>query len=66
MPSTPVLALFVALGAVCTICFVRNKKPERLPFPPGPKPLPVIGNLRDLPFKDEAATYNIWAKEHGL
>ncbi|KAG1721199.1 cytochrome P450 [Suillus paluster] len=65
MPSTPVLALFAALGAFCTIVFVRNKKPESRRFPPGPKPLPVIGNLCDLPFKDEAATYNKWAKEHG-
>jgi hypothetical protein len=66
MPSTAVLALLTALAAICTLCFVRNKKAGRLPFPPGPKPLPVIGNLRDLPSKDEAATYNKWAKEYGL
>ncbi|OAX41845.1 cytochrome P450 [Rhizopogon vinicolor AM-OR11-026] len=64
MSSTAVLAVLAALGIICTLCFFRNKA-ERLPFPPGPKPLPVIGNLRDLPFKDEAATYNKWAKEHG-
>ncbi|KAG0698625.1 cytochrome P450 [Suillus ampliporus] len=65
MPLTPVLALFAVLGTICTIFFVRNKKPEGLAFPPGPKPLPVIGNLHDIPFKDEAAAYNEWAKEHG-
>ncbi|OJA07818.1 hypothetical protein AZE42_03417 [Rhizopogon vesiculosus] len=64
MSSTAVLVVLAALGVICTLCFFRNKA-ERLPFPPGPKPLPVIGNLRDLPSKDEAATYNKWAKEHG-
>lgn len=65
MSSTPVLVVLVALG-VCALCFVRNKKAGHLPLPPGPKPLPIIGNLCDLPFKDEVATYNKWAKEHGL
>jgi len=66
MAATYVFAALAALGAICTLCLVRHKMAERLPLPPGPRRLPVIGNLRDLPFKDETATYNKWAKEHGL
>ncbi|KAH7890379.1 cytochrome P450 [Phlebopus sp. FC_14] len=38
---------------------------SKYPLPPGPKPLPLIGNLMDLPLKDEAATYNQWARKYG-
>ncbi|KIY50214.1 cytochrome P450 [Fistulina hepatica ATCC 64428] len=31
---------------------------HRLPYPPGPKRLPLIGNLLDLPQRDESLTYN--------
>lgn len=35
-------------------------------LPLGPKPLPLIGDLLDIPLKKEAATYNSWAKKYGL
>ncbi|KAI0794842.1 cytochrome P450 [Abortiporus biennis] len=34
-------------------------------YPPGPKPLPVIGNLLDLPREKEILTFHDWAKEYG-
>ncbi|KAH7922734.1 cytochrome P450 [Leucogyrophana mollusca] len=57
---------FAALFAIITLYVIRRRKQRAgLPFPPGPKPLPLIGNLLDLPLKDEAITYNKWAKQHG-
>lgn len=39
--------------------------PHGLPTPPGPKPLPILGNLLDLPRENEAATYNKMARTYG-
>ncbi|KIJ60731.1 hypothetical protein HYDPIDRAFT_98167 [Hydnomerulius pinastri MD-312] len=66
MSFSPTLSALVALWGVLTLYVVRRRKQRaRYPFPPGPKPLPLIGNLRDLPLKDEAVTYNQWAKKYG-
>ncbi|KIJ12719.1 hypothetical protein PAXINDRAFT_14478 [Paxillus involutus ATCC 200175] len=66
MSFTPTLSTLVALWGVLTICIVRSRRSRtRFPLPPGPKPLPLIGNLCDLPLKDETVTYDEWAKKYG-
>lgn len=67
MSFSPALPTLIALWGVVTIYIVRSRRSRaRYPLPPGPKPLPLIGNLLDLPLKDEAATYNAWANKYGL
>jgi hypothetical protein len=36
-----------------------------LPFPPGPKPLPLLGNLFDMPTSREYEVYTQWGKKYG-
>lgn len=45
------------------------KKPNpyaSLPLPPGPKGLPIIGNLLDMPTEFEWKTYHEWCKKYGV
>ncbi|TFK34708.1 cytochrome P450 [Crucibulum laeve] len=43
----------------------RLANPKNLPYPPGPKPLPILGNLFDLARDNEAATYYQLAEQFG-
>lgn len=43
----------------------RRDNPEGLPFPPGPKPLPVIGNMFDFAKENESAAYLGMAHKYG-
>ncbi|RGP80072.1 o-methylsterigmatocystin oxidoreductase [Fusarium longipes] len=56
----------VALAALLVYYVLFPKKKQTgLPLPPGPKPLPVIGNLLDLP-PAGTAEYKHWAKHKEL
>ncbi|KAF9261074.1 cytochrome P450 [Marasmius fiardii PR-910] len=39
--------------------------PNRLPTPPGPKPLPIVGNILDIPREKESAAYFKMAQDYG-
>jgi hypothetical protein len=43
----------------------RRKSPNGLPLPPGPKPLPFIGNLLDMPKEKDWKTYRAWNERYG-
>ncbi|KAI4720577.1 cytochrome P450 [Aureobasidium sp. EXF-10727] len=53
--------LIFALGA----CYLLGLGSRPKNFPPGPPTLPIIGNLHQLPDKDEYLLFTKWAKKYG-
>ncbi|KAF8509027.1 cytochrome P450 [Hysterangium stoloniferum] len=62
-----VLTVAASLLGILLVSLARNKgqNPSGLPLPPGPKPLPLIGNVLDIPKQYEYFTYNDWRKTYG-
>ncbi|KAF7327105.1 Cytochrome P450 [Mycena kentingensis (nom. inval.)] len=50
------------LGVVYHKISTRNR--SRLPLPPGPPKLPLVGNLFQMPADDEHLTYQRWSREY--
>lgn len=44
---------------------VASRQPTAAPLPPGPKRLPLLGNLLDMPSSQEWLTFADWGKKHG-
>ncbi|KIJ28557.1 hypothetical protein M422DRAFT_189551 [Sphaerobolus stellatus SS14] len=55
------LSLVIVLLGLCV--YVSRFKSSKFPYPPGPKPLPIIGNFFDLPKERDYETYYQWSKE---
>ncbi|KAI0061731.1 cytochrome P450 [Artomyces pyxidatus] len=55
----------LAMGCVVVASSLFLIKRNMLPHPPGPRPLPIIGNLFDLPKEASWLTYTEWAKTYG-
>ena len=57
--------IFVVLRRLRSWIRYRKANPLGLPYPPGPKPLPLLGNLLDVPSSYYWLTYAVWAKKYG-
>jgi hypothetical protein len=57
--------LVVLTGLVVGVYLTTRRKSPSLPLPPGPKPLPLIGNIHQAPKSHGWRTYQQWSKEYG-
>ena len=57
------LAVVVAFSGLAFLA-VRTSR-RRLPYPPGPRRLPIVGNLFSMPSQEEWIVYKKWSEDHG-
>ncbi|OCH90317.1 cytochrome P450 [Obba rivulosa] len=65
LPPFGTVALAVVFLLVLRFAFRQRSPLSRLPLPPGPPPLPLVGNIKDVPTSHEWITYAEWAKTYG-
>ncbi|XP_060245195.1 cytochrome P450 2C70-like isoform X1 [Meriones unguiculatus] len=62
------MALFIFLG-ICLFCliflFLWNQHHVKKKLPPGPTPLPIVGNILQVDIKNIIKSLNLLAKEYG-
>lgn len=64
MPSFSFIDASVLCCAVVVHFFYRYKAKARPPYPPGPKPLPLIGNALDIPTVKGFEVFAEWSKQY--
>ncbi|KAI0064828.1 CyP450 monooxygenase [Artomyces pyxidatus] len=57
--------IVIAASLLFLTIFVQRRKQRNLPYPPGPRPLPIVGNLFDVPKESSWLVYTEWAKTYG-
>lgn len=64
-PRMALYVYFAACAAILLAVWARySQRRSKLPLPPGPKKLPVLGNLLDMPKTFEWETYMKWAQTY--
>lgn len=63
---TPIDLGLLGAGALILHAYLQSgKQPANGPLPPGPKGLPVIGNLLQMPTDKDWLTYAEWGRQYG-
>jgi hypothetical protein len=64
---TSTLYILVLVSSLAALFAFRDYQRRRgLPYPPGPRPLPLIGNLFDIPKEFSWLAYLRFSKKHGM
>ena len=67
VPLTAVLDILVFVSSLAAFLAIRDHQRRRgLPYPPGPRPLPLVGNLLDIPKEFSWLSYTHLSKKHGM
>ena len=63
---TVIVNIFVALLSLAAIQVIRDhRRWGGRPYPPGPRPLPIIGNLLDIPKQFSWLAYSEFSQIYG-
>ena len=66
MAMTAALDVSVAVTAVLLFLWLRGRRPSSSPpLPPGPKKIPILGNLFDMPAERQWLRFAAWGKKYG-
>jgi hypothetical protein len=64
---TSILDILVLISSLAAFLAIRDYQRRRgLPYPPGPRPLPLIGNLFDIPKEFSWLSYTQLSKKYGM
>ncbi|KAG2071819.1 cytochrome P450 [Suillus decipiens] len=55
----------ICASLVGAVCHYGKKKGKVFPLPPGPRPLPIIGNIRGIDINMPWIAYTAWGKQYG-
>lgn len=64
--STPLLLALTSLLAVCGLLRSRSKSKGTSPLPPGPRAIPLLGNILQLPLEHQHKTFAKWGQKFGM
>lgn len=63
--NTAALCFVASLAVVIALRGIWLRKASKNPLPPGPRGLPLLGNLFDMPRHSAWLAFSEWAKEFG-
>ena len=66
-PLMLTLDLLVVVASLSAFFAIRDYQRRRgIPYPPGPQPLPIIGNLFDIPKEFSWLSYTRLSRKYGM
>lgn len=65
MSSPNVLAVIAAACMVTSLIKQLSRCSKEPLYPPGPKPLPLLGNIHDIPLVSPWIAYTEWGRTYG-